>query len=49
MNLLHNTQKMADISEAGVQKHLKLICAKIGAANRSEATAIALRRQMLKF
>lgn len=41
--------RMAGISEVGVQKHLKLICAKIGAANRSEATAIALRRHLLKF
>ena len=41
--------RMAGISEVGVQKHLKLICAKIGAANRSEAIAIALRRHLLKF
>ena len=41
--------RMVGISEVGVQKHLKLIFAKIGAANRSEATAIALRRHLLKF
>lgn len=41
--------RMEGISEVGVQKHLKLIFAKIGAANRSEAIAIALRRHLLKF
>ncbi len=36
------------ITEAGVKKHLRLIFAKLGAANRSEAVAIALRRQLLQ-
>ena len=36
------------ISESGVKKHLQLIYAKLGAASRSEAVAIALRRQLLK-
>jgi len=39
--------KMLGISEVGVQKHLKLIFGKIGASNRSEAVAIALRRLLL--
>ena len=41
--------KQFGITEVGVKKHLRLIFAKLGAANRSEAVAIALRRQLLKF
>lgn len=41
--------KLFGISDVGVQKHLKLIFAKIGAANRSEATGIALRTHLLKI
>ena len=40
--------KQFAISEPGVKKHLKLIFAKLGAANRTEAVAIALRKQLLK-
>ena len=40
--------KQFGISEAGVKKHLRLIFAKLGAANRSEAVAIALKKQLLK-
>jgi len=40
--------RLFGISEVGVQKHLKRIFAKIGAANRSEAIAIALKKQLLK-
>lgn len=36
------------ITEIGVKKHLRLIFAKLGAANRSEAVAIAIRKQLLK-
>ena len=32
----------------GIKKHFASICAKLGAATRSEAIAIALRRQLLK-
>ena len=41
--------KLFGITDIGVQKHLKLIFAKIGAANRSEAIAIALRKHLLKI
>ena len=37
-----------DISEAGVKKHMSLICSKLGAANRAEAVAIALKQHLLK-
>ena len=40
---------MLDISPDAVKQHLAAICSKLGAANRSEATAIALRRHLLKF
>ena len=36
------------ITSSGVKQHLSAIFAKLGAASRSEAVAIALRRQMLK-
>ena len=38
-----------DISEAGVKKHVSLICSKLGAANRSEAVAIGLKKHLLKI
>ena len=41
--------RLFGITEVGVQKHLKLIFAKLGAANRSEAIAIALKRHLLKI
>jgi len=37
------------ISEIGVKKHLQAIFAKLGASSRSEAVAIALRKQLLKI
>ena len=36
------------IRKDGVEKHVKALLAKIGAANRTEAVAIALRKQLLK-
>ena len=36
-----------DITDSGVKKHLRLIFAKLGAANRTEATAIALQKHLL--
>ena len=36
------------ISMDGVKRHIMAICRKLGASNRSEAVAIALRRQLLK-
>ena len=41
--------KQFGISENSVKSHLKTIFAKLGASGRSEAVAIALRKQMLKF
>jgi len=41
--------RMFGITEVGVQKHLKLIFAKICAANRSEAIGIAIRKHILKI
>ena len=40
--------KQFGISVDGVKLHLKTIFAKLGATNRQEATAIALRRHLLK-
>ena len=37
-----------EISESGVKKHLQHICAKIGAANRTEAVTLAIRRGLLR-
>ena len=37
------------ISESGVKKHIKIIFSKLGAANRTEAVAIALRKHLLKI
>lgn len=37
------------IREDSVKEHLNLIFSKIGAANRAEAVAIALRRHLLRF
>ena len=37
------------ITEVGVKKHLRLIFAKLGAANRTEAASIALKKQLLKL
>ena len=36
------------ISMDGAKRHIMAICRKLGASNRSEAVAIALRRQLLK-
>ena len=36
-----------EISESGVKKHLQHICAKIGAANRTEAVTLAIRKGLL--
>jgi len=41
--------KQFGITEGGVKKHLQTIFAKIGASTRTEAAAIALRRQLLKI
>ena len=40
--------KQFGITEDGVKHHLKAIFAKLGAANRSEAASIAIRRHLLK-
>ena len=40
--------KMLAISEVRVKQHLAALYEKLGAANRAEAVAIALRRQLLK-
>jgi len=37
------------ISQDAVKHHLNAICVKLGAANRTEAVAIALRKHLLKF
>ena len=41
--------KQLGITVFGVQKHLKVIFAKLGAATRAEAAAIALKRHLLKI
>jgi DNA-binding CsgD family transcriptional regulator len=40
---------MLDISTDAVKQHLAAIFTKIGAANRSEAVSIALRKHLLKI
>ena len=40
---------MLEISVDAVKQHLAAICAKLGAANRVEAIAIALRKHLLKM
>jgi len=39
---------MLDISKARVKQHLNEVYEKLGAANRAEAVAIAMRRHLLK-
>ena len=39
---------MLGISKVRVKQHLAALYQKLGAANRAEAVAIALRRQLLK-
>jgi len=41
--------KQYGISTDGVKQHVMTIFKKLGAANRSEAVAIAMRRQLLKI
>lgn len=36
------------ISQSGVKQHLAHVCERLGAANRAEAAAIAIRRQIVK-
>jgi DNA-binding CsgD family transcriptional regulator len=38
---------MLDTSPENVRDHLKIVFAKIGAANRAEAVSIALRKHLL--
>ena len=40
--------RLFEISMDGVKRHIMAICRKLGASNRSEAVAIASRRQLLK-
>ena len=40
---------MLDISPDAVKQHLAAICSKLGAANRVEAIAIAIRKHLLKM
>ena len=37
------------ISKESVKQYIALLCEKIGAANRTEAVAIALRKHLLKY
>jgi DNA-binding NarL/FixJ family response regulator len=41
--------KLLDIRQDGVNDHVRAILKKIGAANRTEAVAIAMRKHLLKF
>lgn len=40
--------RVLGISEDGVKKHIQSICQKLGASNRAEAAAIAVRKMLLK-
>ena len=41
--------KLLRITPDCVKAHIKRVCNKIGAANRTEAVAIALRKHLLKI
>ena len=41
--------KQLGISKDRIRDHLNAICTKLGAANRAEAVAIALRKHLLKI
>ena len=41
--------KQFGITSSGVKQHLSAVFAKLGASSRSEAVAIALRKQLLKI
>ena len=41
--------KLLNIRQDGVNDHVRAILKKIGAANRTEAVAIAMRKYLLKF
>ena len=41
--------KLLDIRQDSVEKYIRKLFAKLGAANRAEAVAIALRKQLLKI
>ena len=45
----HDIAKQLGIRQDGVNEHVAAILAKIGAANRTEAVAIALRKHLLKL
>ena len=40
--------RLLGISQSAIKQHLAHVCEKLGAANRSEAAAIAIRRQIVK-
>ena len=40
--------RLLGISQSAIKQHLAHICEKLGASNRSEAAAIAIRRQIVK-
>ena len=46
--LVDDISEMLGISQSAIKQHLAHICEKLGAANRSEAAAIAIRRQIVK-
>ena len=45
----HEIATQFNITPDCVKAHIKRVCNKIGAANRTEAVAIALRKHLLKF
>ena len=45
----HDMARQLGLSEDRVEEHVTAILAKIGAANRTEAVAIALRKHLLKI
>ena len=40
--------RLLGISQSAIKQHLAHVCEKLGASNRSEAAAIAIRRQIVK-
>ena len=44
----HDMARQFGIRQDGVNDHVRAILAKLGAANRTEAVAIALRKHLLK-
>ena len=48
LNAYNDIAKLLDTTPENIRDHLKVVFAKIGAANRTEAVAITLKKHLLK-